>query len=394
MIRNLKTMKKPLQKIGIITHYYNSKNYGGNLQAYALSRYLSEMDYDAEQMCYIWGRRPANPSLKHLAKVIKKYSIYMICRKTALKGINLLFARKFRKRREIVQAFNQKDIPHGEIIYTKSNIQDSNRYAAYITGSDQVWNLDWYEPAFFLDFVPFGKPKIAYAASIGHAELSEEQAGLFRSSLRNYMAISVREKDAVDLVSLLSPVPVEWTLDPVLLLNREQWDEICSDRLVQVPYLFCYFLGTNKQARKLAAAYGKKKCLKVVFLPYIHGSFRKCDFGFGDIRLYEVSPKDFISLIKHADYVFTDSFHATAFSEIYRTPYAVFRRDGTDSMSSRIYSVTSIFESGERFCDTDEKETLDYIENLPPMEQDRAFPLLESMREKSYRFLTDSLSII
>lgn len=387
-------MESKSQKIGIITHYYQSKNYGGNLQAYALSQYLREKDYDAEQICYIWGGHPANPLQKRIHRAIKQYPISMICKKTVLKVINFLFSQKFRKRMEIVQAFNQKNIPHGEMVYTKFNIQDSNQYAAYITGSDQVWNPDWYEPAFFLDFVPSGKPKIAYAASIGHKTLTAEQTDLFQQFLPGFSAISVREKDAVDLLAPLAKVPVEWCLDPVLLLTRQQWDGICSDRLVQVPYLFCYFLGTNKRARKLAAAYGKREKLKVVFIPYIHGGFRKCDFGFGDTRLYEVSPKDFISLIKHAEYVFTDSFHATVFSEIYRTPYAVFRRDGTDSMSSRIYSVTSIFESGERFCDTDEKETLDYIEHLPPMEQEKEFALLEAMREKSCNFLKKHLEFI
>ena len=39
-------------KVGIVTHYYKSKNYGGNLQAYALTSYLSSCGYEAEQICY------------------------------------------------------------------------------------------------------------------------------------------------------------------------------------------------------------------------------------------------------------------------------------------------------------------------------------------------------
>ena len=40
-------------KIGIITHYYKSINYGGNLQAYALCVYLNNLGLDAEQISYI-----------------------------------------------------------------------------------------------------------------------------------------------------------------------------------------------------------------------------------------------------------------------------------------------------------------------------------------------------
>ncbi len=43
---------KTNKKIGIITHYYNSLNYGGNFQAYALVKVLRKNGYDAEQICY------------------------------------------------------------------------------------------------------------------------------------------------------------------------------------------------------------------------------------------------------------------------------------------------------------------------------------------------------
>ena len=39
-------------KIAIITHYYNSNNYGGVLQAYALCRWLNSQGYNAEQICF------------------------------------------------------------------------------------------------------------------------------------------------------------------------------------------------------------------------------------------------------------------------------------------------------------------------------------------------------
>lgn len=41
-----------MKKIGIITMYYKSKNYGGVLQAYALAEYLKDKGFDIEQICY------------------------------------------------------------------------------------------------------------------------------------------------------------------------------------------------------------------------------------------------------------------------------------------------------------------------------------------------------
>lgn len=370
-----------MKKIGIITLYYKSRNYGGNLQAYALCRCLRDMGFQAEQICY-------NAVLDPKKSLTQRLKPNYIRKKLSLE-INRKFFGQFGEQRAALLAFNQQDIPHSESVYTRETIRDCRQYDAYITGSDQVWNLDWYKPVYFLDFAPPNKPKIAYAASMGHKALTAEQTELFRKFLPGFSAVSVREKDSVDLLSPLARVPVEWCLDPVLLLARGQWDGICGERLIQEPYLFCYFLG--RPERRLAGAFAKKHGLRIAAIPYLDETSLSHMKKPEDFRLCGVSPKDFISLIKHAEYVFTDSFHATVFSEIYRTPYAVFRRDGTDSMSSRIYSVTSIFESGERFCDTEEKESIAYIESLPPMEGDRKFPRLESLRESSRRFLRDSL---
>ena len=66
-------------RIGIITHYYKSLNYGGVLQAYALCRYLSEQGYEAQQICYdrskdppFWGCRLFKIMGRPLLKVIRK----------------------------------------------------------------------------------------------------------------------------------------------------------------------------------------------------------------------------------------------------------------------------------------------------------------------------------
>ena len=41
-----------MKKIGIVTHYQESINYGGNFQAYALSRFLNENNCRAEKIAF------------------------------------------------------------------------------------------------------------------------------------------------------------------------------------------------------------------------------------------------------------------------------------------------------------------------------------------------------
>ena len=386
-------------KIGIITQYYESYNYGGNLQSYALVKTLNNLSFNAEQISYNYFVPAEFLSFK---EKIKKYPFYKVVKKVIkriinipkdiyMKSMNKSFVNNINIRRQSFVEFNKSIIMHSATIYDRYLVKESVRsYDVFITGSDQVWNFAWYNPSFFLDFVSSDKKKISYAASISMNSLTVEQKDIFRKHLKDFDAVSVREKSDVELIKDLSPVPVVNTLDPTLLLSREDWDEVCSDRVVDEKYLFSYFLGNNKKERKFAKEFAKRKGLKVVTLPHMCG-YQSADKNFGDYQLWDVGPEKFLSLIKHAEYVFTDSFHAVVFSNIYHKQYYVFNRSSKGEMSSRIYNITELFDEQDRYCDTKEKETINYIENLAPINYDREFTKFEEMKEISIDFLKNSL---
>ncbi len=371
-------------RIGIVTKYYKNRNYGGLLQSYALSVYLNNQLYNSEQICYDCS--PKSNSVLKKRRILQLFNIKRVITKLIIIPIK-------RKKNKRNFAFNKFDlyIPHSIKVYYRDNINCCiDDYDLFIVGSDQVWNLDWFDHNYFLEFVPNNKKKISYAASLGHSSLTEERKKYFKNILPSFDAISVREKDAVDLLQPLTDKKVAWVLDPTLLLDKSDWDEICPERRIGKKYLFCYFLGSDKRIRKLAKQYAKKHKLKIVTLPHLCG-IAKSDIGFGDYKLYDVTPNDFISLIKYADCVFTDSFHACVFSTIYNKNFYVFNRLGMENMVSRIYSLTELFECQEHFCDTDDKFNMDYIEQLQSINYDKDFQLLKTMKEKSTRFLLDNL---
>ncbi|MGI6279791.1 MAG: polysaccharide pyruvyl transferase family protein [Acutalibacteraceae bacterium] len=377
-------------KVGIITHYYNSLNYGGNLQAYALCMFLNNHGYDAEQIAF------DKSSIKSInPRNIKGnlFRIYVSAINAKKKILHPKITKALRIRETSILSFNQNVIPHSPIVYNEPSLEKAaDIYDAYITGSDQVWHPSAYCRAYRLDFVPSSKIKLSYAASIAKDYLTEEQLAIFKESLADYTAISVREQSAINILKPITKLPIELTLDPTLLLNREDWDRLATPRIVSQPYLFCYFLGNDIAARNLAKEYAKRHNLKVVTLPYLTGTFRKCDKKFGDEQLFKISPADFISLIKYADCVFTDSFHATIFSGIYQREYVVFERAAATSMSSRIYSLTWLLETQERFCDIEKKLTVSYIESLPPIDYSRKLERFDRIKEASVKFLLDNLS--
>ena len=181
--------------------------------------------------------------------------------------------------------------------------------------------------------------------------------------------------------------PVYVSMDPTLLLSREDWDGICGNACITQPYLFCYFLGDSKLQRSLAKEYAEKHHLKIVTLPYLTENYRPCDKYFGDEQLYDVSPADFILLIKNAEAIFTDSFHATVFSMIYEKNFVVFDRAIGSSMGSRLRGLLESVGLQERFCDTAEKNTIECISSLPGIHYDRVNAKIEILKTDSIMYL-------
>lgn len=384
-----------MQKVGIITHYYGSRNYGGVLQAYALCRVLKELGYESEQISYrITPSAPLRTGAPAKRGFLEKLlDTQHLRRYFNIKVATPLLQPKLAQRAQAFAAFREQAIPHSDTVYTAETVAACTKdYTSFITGSDQVWNPDSYDPAYMLSFVPAGRTKLSYAASLSVPVLSNEAQSQYRTDLADYTAISVREQDAVNLLKELAPVPVEWVLDPTMLLSQAQWDEIAPPREVRQPYLFAYFLGEDPAQRAAVTAFARKRGLKIVTLPHLMGVYRGCDRTFGQDRRYDVSPAAFVSLIKHAEYVVTDSFHAMAFSNLYQKEYFVFQRSGHAAMSTRIQTLAKLFGSEDHFCDTAEKVNAAYMEQLKPIDYTETSGDFEMMQKKSLAFLRNALA--
>ena len=376
-------------KIGIITHFYGTINYGGMLQAFALTKVINSIDadYDAEQIQY--NPRETTTHNEN-ATIRKKNTIRALYRKLR----NLVFYKRKRKilkkRKESFFDFATQYVPMSTNVYSRSNCYKiADNYDVFITGSDQVWNPMWYDEVYRLDCIPTDKIKMSYAAGLSNGALTEDQQQIFRNTLSSYSCVSVREKDSISKLSNLTSCDVSWVLDPTLLLSGIEWGGISASRLINGKYIFCFFL-SETDYRKEVEKYARKKGLKIACISYLTYDSKNRE-SFGNIKIDMASPKEFLSLIKYAECVFTDSFHATVFSHIFKKDFFVFNRKGAVGMNDRIYSLTSLFDTQNRFCDTDEKATLSYIENLAPVDYSKGFPKFDAMKEKSINYLKENL---
>lgn len=393
-------------KIGILTHYYQSMNYGGMLQAYALATFLRKKGYDAQQVSYRFSSEPFLPPQPEKREVPKVGNPLSRLVQRGFRSLNYRLIEKPRqefyeayKKKEMsarAEAFAvfQKQVPHSLEVYDTSNIENcAQHYDALIAGSDQVWNFDWFNPAFFLDFPGADVAKIAYAASAGKQNFSQEEILYLKKTLPDFKAISAREADLVPVINqIMNSDAAVQTVDPTLLLSAEDWEEIASPRLLEDKYVFCYFLYNDSSLAAVARKFARRHKLSIATIPFAAIEYNEQDIKFGDYRFDGADPSDFLSLIQNAEYVFTDSFHATVFSLLFGKEFVAFPRGDAKGMGSRLATLTEMFGCPERFCCEPPEQRYNYMCSISRRKMEGQI-VYEDAKRISENFLVQTLSI-
>ena len=288
-------------KIGIIT-YHRAKNLGAMLQSYALQKTLEKYKGKCEIIDY------RNEKMEESYKVKKIWE----CKSLKEKIKNILFMKKNKAFEEVRKEFNEKVQTISTKKYNKNNIKEANNdYDLFVTGSDQVWNvkLNYDDENYFLNFAEDNNKKNSYAASFGTNKINEEQKEKICNQLKTFNKISVREEEGKNVVRELTGRNSELVLDPTLLLNKYEWENmINNERIEKEKYIFVYVIAYTPTLLESARKLGKERNCKVICF---HTSYQKYR---GMKNLTKVSPQDFLNYIKNAEAVVTSSFHGMCFS--------------------------------------------------------------------------------
>jgi hypothetical protein len=324
------------------------------LQSYASQRLLRDAGYEAEVLSYNhWIMKcPVYPTL--LSR-LKQYSLGEILHKgleVAGNKLDRSLKAKLKGRYALFDDFMNLRIAHSPEITDKDLEAVGQQYDAFVCGSDQVWNPNAVRRLFMLDFpLKKGARKVSIAASVSRNALSDGEAEYMIPLINRFDAVSVREKSARKML-LQRGVnkEVEVICDPTMMLESADWDKVAAPRLIQEPYMLMYAFSECSFSRELVAYYAQRG-IACYFIPYAKFSANSFDGKMPMKPLFDVGPAEFISLIKHAECVVTDSFHGSVFSIIYNRPFAVFERDsnsGKTSKNSRIYDLLDTFRLQDR----------------------------------------------
>lgn len=319
-------------------------NYGSALQAYALQKYIA--DHISKDVClidYDYPNKEHRQFMKSQTTLLSKLKIGMI-------QVVGTFLKNRRNRKSRYKYFYDKYfLLSGRRYHSHDEIMNyPPECDAYITGSDQVWNVNTMnnDGAFYLDFVSAGKFKCSFGASFSIRHIPERYINDIKKYLSSYSMIGLREASGVDLVQsfcLDKRIEVFNTCDPTLLLSKEDYDEIAQDSSVRIKgdYILVYYLAYYNAEPALSEvinqAVEKFKC-KVVYIGY-----RFIPYTGEKQYINGIGPIEFLWIYSHAKFVVSCSFHGTIFSIINRKPfYTIVPADEDDNRSKDLLKVVQL----------------------------------------------------
>lgn len=329
---------------------YSKINYGTVLQAYATQAVIRLLGYDCETIntkCIDaeYKKKRSLYFLKHIFERNMILSKYGFIKKRLLVKVNYkkLGSREKIRRKEF-DKFIQSHFFFSPTFEIECDLKEyAKNYYAVIVGSDQIWLPQHIEAGYYtLSWVPDGVKRISFATSFGKSELSKDIKNKACEYLKGMNSISVREYTGASIVNEVSGRQAEVICDPTLVLERCEWDKIVTNSNgYNEPYILCYFLGNNKKHREYVKQLKVETGCRIVSLIHMD-EYISYDEKFADYAPYDVSPSDFIGLIKNAQYVCTDSFHASVFSVLYHKEFYVFSRFANGNSMSTNSRITTL----------------------------------------------------
>lgn len=343
-----------------IVTVYNSLNYGSYYQAYALNKVLSQSGNKSSFL----DTKARNP----LKQTIR----------SSVKG---LFSLKFSDIYFQITKYNHFRNANRAFKICKNDIDSLNQQDIYVFGSDEIWNISRKEfndfPIFFGIGIPDKKSLVSYAPSINitTVEQLKENRHLIEA-IERFDKVSVRDSHSLKTLSALTLKEISIVLDPTFLLNKDEYSSLEED-CKESDYILVYSYGhkMSKERIEQIRTFAKGKNLKLISVGNI---LSWCDYS------VPASPSQFLSYVKNANYIITDTFHGTVFSIIYNKAFVSYCDD-----NRKIIEILTQFDLQIRNCysTSNLEELIDQ-----PIDYHRVNKVIETQAGNSVKFLNNAIT--
>ena len=369
---NIKIKSKKLLKLNdicIVGAWYG-RNYGSMLTYYALHEVIKRMEYSI-----LMVNDPLEP----------KYIIY----------------NKIHPKSMVSYLYNVTQNHKGD------NLSElNNKCKCFVTGSDQLWNIYLSRPLkqfYFLGFVDDKRKKISYATSFGiEYSGTEEEKNITKYNLQRFDGISVRDElslnVAKDTFNIKDAVQV---CDPAFLCDISAYLYLANkSNIINKPdeYILAYILDPSIEiGNRLEKLSIDKKIKVIIILDYPPENWRKNEKKLsltrnGNLELKEtVTINEWLWYFNNSKAIFTDSFHGTIFSIIFKKPFISLKnvRRGGERFPSLLKPLKLMYRLFETYdCINNNYELYDKIDYSIPLQH------LSKIKKYSYNWLKNKLNTL
>lgn len=380
--------KGVMMKIGTLSLNINTHdfNYGAMLHSWAFQQYLMSLDGDIDTeiidytMPALEGYNRKYPILSNLCNM-KLRECYR----------NLKTFGQYQERYKKFDSFVKKNLIISKEKYTQKTLDEAQLdYDVVVCESDIIWSPffcvkkdsgESFDKSFFLASKSMIKAKrIAYSPSMADGRLNEKEAAEIKNLLKSVQYISCRESYEKEILEQYTGREVTHVLDPVMLLDADQYEAITTNRILNEKYIFLYLpVDNNNKLRKHAENFAEKNGYSILEISTKLESYErnrlKC-IGAAGIE-------EFLSAIKNAECVFTNSFHAICFSIIFKRNFYAFSR----TYSGKVRDICSIMGLKDYYFEDDN------FEERKEINYDLVYEKLAKMQSVSKRWIGDALGI-
>lgn len=308
-----------MKRIGVVSYdiHANFTNYGSALQSWALNQVIGRLGYYPVMVDYcpdvLKDKDPLNPFTNMWDKDEESRRMCELTMPAIRENYH-----KFEK--FYTDRFNRSKP------YTRENFHEiTDEVDSFVCGADTIFSPDEFglDDGYFANYDCMKNNAVAYAASFGDPHFDEKSYAALDKKILNFRALGIRESLMIPYLKERMSVPVEKVIDPTLLLKKSDYEEITDrKRLVEERYLLYYSRRYNPKAEEYARSLARKNGWKIVEI-----SLRATNEEKGHVMFYQAGVEEFLSLVKHAEFIVTNSFHGMIFSVQFQKQFVVFSRE-------------------------------------------------------------------
>ena len=250
-----------------------------------------------------------------------------------------------------------------------------------------------------MDFVDNKIKKIAYATSFGAPyDGTELEKKITKENLKRFDGISVRDRLSFNITKEIFGIKnVVQVCDPSFICNFSEYERLAKKSKIDknFEYILAYILDpTKEKGHRLEKLSIDRNITVLIILDERQQTWKRNKErlhlrGFGKIIVKEmVDLNDFMWYYNNTKAVFTDSFHGTIFSIIFKKPFITLINIARGE--ERFYSLLNPINLRYRLfqnvsCINDRYDLYDYIDYVIPYQK------LNIIRNYSYNWLKNIL---